>query len=58
MPNIQYLHDDLLLPWSPLLQLRFNDLQLLLYLSQHISIITYQYHHNDLIAYHDFTVHV
>ena len=47
------LYDDLLLPQSPLFQLHFNDMHLLLYLNQHISIITYQYHHDNLISYND-----
>ena len=29
----------------------FTDMHLLLYLNQHISIITYQYHHDDLTTY-------
>ena len=48
MSNIQYLYDDLLLPQSPMLQLHFDDLHLLLYLIQHISIITYQSYHDYL----------
>jgi len=48
MPNIQYLYDDLRLPQSLMLQPHYDDLHLLIYLVQHISIITYQYHPNDL----------
>jgi len=40
MPNIQYLYDDLLLHQSPMLQPHYDDLHLLLYLNQHIGIIT------------------
>ena len=59
MRNIQYLYDDLLLPQSLVLQPHYDDdLYLLLYLSQHISIITYQYHHDDLNAYNDLIMHV
>ena len=46
-------YDNLLLPKIPLVQLQFTDLHLLLYLNQHISIITYQYHHDEIIAYND-----
>ena len=35
------LYGDLLLPQSLVLQSRFGDMHLLLYLNQHISIITY-----------------
>jgi len=48
MPNIQYLYDDILLPQSPMLQPHYDAMHLLLYLNQHISIITYQYHRDDL----------
>jgi len=40
--SIQYLYDNLLLPQSLLLQPHFDDFILLLYLSQHINIVTYQ----------------
>ena len=48
MPNIQYLYGGLLLPQSLMLQPHYDDLHLLLYLSQHVSMITYQYHSDDL----------
>ena len=40
MPNIQYMYDDLLLLQSPILQPHYDTLHLLLYLIQHIIIIT------------------
>lgn len=58
MSNIQYLYDDLLLPQSPMPQPHYDALHLLLYINQHINILTYQYHPNDLNSYHDFTWHV
>ena len=48
MPNIQYLYDDLLLPQIRMLQPHYDDMHFLFYLSQHISIITYQYRLDDL----------
>ena len=42
MQNIQYMYDDLLLPQGLMPQPHSDDLHLLLYLIQHISLITYQ----------------
>ena len=47
------LYDDLILPRGPMVQVHFDDLHLLLYLIQHINIITNQYHHDGLITYNE-----
>jgi len=41
------MYDDLLLPKTLMLQPHYDDLHLLLYLNQSISIIMYKYHLDD-----------
>ena len=48
MSKMQYLYDDMLLPQPSALQPLFDELHLVLHLNQHITIITYQQHHDDL----------
>ena len=53
------LYDDMLLAQGgPMLQLHFDGLHLVIYPIQHINIITYRYHHDDLIAYNDLIMHI